>query len=236
MNIEGVVMVVHGARAGEPSTDGIPVAFSVREALAHAHDANEAVKILQAQAVLVSHIIFVADPGAHFAVIERAPHTTAFVRETSDSIGVTNHLEGPLALDPSNLRVLATTTSRARRARIDDLLAHLSPGTATPASALAMLRDHRCAGDEGCPAGDRRAIDAFIATHGIVADATSATLWVSVGPKLSGKFVRLDLRALFAPGYDPTSDLEPETLPEDLAFPGSQQNFVRSSVEGRERP
>jgi hypothetical protein len=236
MNLEGVVLVVHGARAGEPATDGIPVAFSVREALAHAHDTNEAVSILQAQSVLVSHIVFVADARAHFAVVERAPHTAAFVRETSDSMGVTNHLEGPLANDPKNLRVLATTTTRARRARIDELLAHLAPGTATPASALAMLRDHRCAGNEACPAGDRRAIDAFIATHGIVADATSATLWVSAGPKLSGNFVRLEMRALFAPDYDPTRDPEPETLPEDRAFRERPEGIVRSFVEGKDHP
>jgi hypothetical protein len=236
MNQEGVVMVVHGARAGEPSTEGIPVAFSVREALAHAHDTDEAVRILREQAVLVSHIVFVADARSHFAVVERAPHTAAFVRQTSESMGVTNHFEGPLAQDPKNLRVLATTTTQARRERIDDLLAQVTPVTATPATVLAMLRDHRCAGDEACLPGDRRAIDAFIATHGIVADATSATLWVSAGPKLSGRFVRLDLRALFAPDYDPASDPEPDTMPEDLAAPGHPENVVRSFVEGRDRP
>jgi hypothetical protein len=92
--------------------------------------------------------------------------------------------------------------------------------------ALAMLRDHRCAGgadrasrsraaagdkDESCPLGDRRAIDALIATHGVVADTTARVLYVSVGPHLSGRFVGVDL---LAPDVPPS----PATLPEDATL------------------
>jgi hypothetical protein len=231
MNADGVVMVVQGARAGEPSTDGIPVAFSMREALAHARDTGEAVRILEHQAVLVSHIVFVADKSAHFAVVERAPHTPAFVRETTNSTAVTNHFEGPLASDPKNLRVRATTTTLARRARIDELLSSVAPTSMTPERVLALLRDHGCAGGQTCPLGDRRSIDAFIATHGIVADPTSGTLWVSAGPKLSGKFVRLDLHSLLVEGHDPATDPEPETLPEDPIAHGHPEDMVRSFVQ-----
>ena len=80
-----------------------------------------------------------------------------------------------------------------------------------------MLRDHQCAGDASCALGDRRAIDALIATHGIVADTTDRKLWVSVGPHLAGRFVELDLRDLLAPGHDPATDPVPASLPEDPA-------------------
>jgi hypothetical protein len=215
MNAAGVVMVVHGGRAGDASTAGIPVAFSLREALAHGRDAREAAAILRSQPVMVSHIVFVADGGGRFEVVERAPGVDAYVRETTRTTALTNHFEGPLASDPKNLRVRETTTTLARRARIDEILASVAPRSATPAGALAILRDHACAGDAACPLGDRRAIDALIATHGIVADATAGVLWVSAGPGLSGRFVRLDLRALLAPDHDPDSDPEPETMPPD---------------------
>ncbi|HLK39249.1 MAG TPA: C45 family peptidase [Polyangiaceae bacterium] len=221
MNAEGVVMVVHGARGRRPVTDGIPVAFSLREALSHAHDTREAVQVLAAQRVLVSHIVFVADASGHFAVVERAPAEPAFVRETEESTAVTNHFEGPLASDPRNLRVRDTTTTLARRARADERLGEITPGSATPASALAILRDHGCAAGP-CALGDRRAIDALIATHGIIADATAKTLWVSAGPRLSGPFVRLDLHDLLSAKHDPDSDRAPETMPADPTVAGRE--------------
>jgi isopenicillin-N N-acyltransferase-like protein len=217
MNAEGVVVVVHGARALTPVAEGIPVAFSLREVLQGAHDTAEAVRILQSQSIMVSHIVFVADPSGHFAVVERAPGIPAFVRDAKShgTIAVTNHFEGPLAGDPSNVRVRSTSSTVARRERIDQLLAGVSPHSVTPPGALAMLRDHRCVGDDACAPGDRRAIDAFIATHGVVADATDRVLWVSTGPHLRGRFVKLDLRKLLAPDLDPPAPDADESMPED---------------------
>jgi isopenicillin-N N-acyltransferase like protein len=220
MNADGVVVAVHGARAGHSSADGIPVAYSLREALAHAHDTPEAVRILSAQSVMVSHIVFVGDAQGRFAVVERAPGMPAYVRDTKThgTLAVTNHFEGPLASDARNLAVRANTSTLARRGRIDQLLAESPPHGATPESVLAMLRDHQCFGDAACPVGDRRAIDALIATHGIVADATDRILWVSVGPHLVGRFVGLDLRAALAPDRDGPSGSDPPALPEDPQF------------------
>jgi len=56
------------------------------------------------------------------------------------------------------------------------------------------------------PLGDRRAIDARIATHGVVMDATARVMWVSEGPHLSGRFIRFDIGRLLDAGYDPRGD------------------------------
>jgi hypothetical protein len=217
MNLEGVVVVVHGARAGEPVAEGLPVAFALRQVLERAHDTSEAVDILRSQQVMVSHIVFVGDGTGRFAVVERAPGAAAFVRQekTHGTIAVTNHFEGPLASDPKNQRVRVTTSTLARRARIDELLSRVAPHSVTPRSALDMLRDHQCAGADACNLGDRRSIDAFIATHGIVADATDRVLWVSVGPHLSGKFVKVDLRASLAAAQARGTATDSDTMPED---------------------
>jgi hypothetical protein len=46
------------------------------------------------------------------------------------------------------------------------------------------------------PLGDRRAIDALIATHGVVMDPQHKTIWVSQSPHLLGQFVAFPLEEL----------------------------------------
>ena len=235
MNAEGVGIAVNGGRARDPSTTGVPVAFSLRETLQNARTTEEAVAILSRQPVMVSHIVFVGDAAGHFAVVERAPDVPAFVRAAGPGSGdreeVTNHFEGPLASDAKNERVRATTTTTQRRSRIDELLAEVQPGTATVASAVAIERDHQCAGAT-CAVGDRRAIDAFIATHGIVADLTARTLWVSEGPRLSGKFVKVDPSLLVQRPDAPPVPVTFDTLPEDPALHDGRYEQGRANAGG----
>jgi hypothetical protein len=235
MNSEGVAVVVHGARARTPLTEGEPVVFMLRDVLERAHDTDEAVAILKSQEVMVSHIVIVADSRGHFAVVERAPGVAPFVRDhwdDPDRIGVTNHFEGPLADDPKNLAVRSTTTTLPRRARLDEMLKAVAPHEADVPRAIAMLRDHTCAGGVVCDLGDRRAIDALIATHGIVADTTAKVLWVSAGPHLSGRFVRFDLKVELSPTHDPTSDGAPELVAEDPILADGRYEAGRARAGG----
>ncbi len=218
MNAEGVTVVVHGARARTPQAEGEPAVFTLREVLERAHDTDEAVGILKRQRVMVSHVVFVADARGRFAVVERAPGVAPFVRERwkdPDRVALTNHFEGPLADDPRNLAVRAHTTTLARRARLDELLLQVGPHEADVPKVVAMLRDHQCAGGVACEPGDRRSIDALIATHGIVGDTTDRVLWVSAGPHLSGPFVRFDLKVELSTLHDPVTDPAPDVVAAD---------------------
>jgi hypothetical protein len=212
MNAEGVAVAVNGGRAREPSTTGIPVALSLRETLARAHDTGEAILLLSKQEVMVSHLVFVGDARGRFAVVERAPGAAAFVREgrPGGPLTVTNHFEGPLGADPRDARVRATTTTLPRRARIDELVAGVARRSADVGRAVALLRDHGCAGGERCALGDRRSPDALIATHGVVFDLTARAAWVSEGPHLSGRFVKIDLGTIVSTweGRVPSAELE----------------------------
>jgi predicted choloylglycine hydrolase len=221
MNLEGVSVVVNGGRAREPRVSGEPVIFTLRDVLQNAHDTNEAIAILSKQDVMVSHIVLVGDAGGHFAVVERAPGEPAFVRENKDDsrVAVTNHFEGPLASDPKNFTVEKNTTTLPRRAKLDEMLSRVELHQADASSVVAMLRDHTCAASVGpCDLGDRRAIDPFIATHGIVADDTARILWVSAGPHLSGKFISFDLNKIFSKDHDPVGDRSAATIDEDPAL------------------
>jgi hypothetical protein len=234
MNQYGVVVIVHGARAGEPAVSGTPVAFSLRQVLGHAATANEAVELLEQQSVMVSHIVLVADGRGELAVVERAPGQPAYVRASHGRGILTNTFEGPLAHDPKNERVRETTTSDERAERVAELLR--GPAAArTVSDALAILRDHGCARDAACALGDRRAVDGLLATHGIVADATARALWVSVGPHLSGAFVKLDLASLLAPGHDPAADPPPDIVPEDPILHDGRYEAAMAARARRER-
>jgi hypothetical protein len=50
------------------------------------------------------------------------------------------------------------------------------------------------AGNRPLGLGNRNALDAIIATHSVVVDATSMTLWVSEGPHLLGRYLAFDLK------------------------------------------
>ena len=231
MNAEGVAVAVNGGRAKEPSTTGIPVAFSLRETLEGAHDTGEAVAILSRQNVMVSHLVFVGDAKGRFVVVERAPGMPAYVREAKDPsrLAVTNHFEGPLGGDERDVRVRATTTTLPRRARVDELVAAVAPHSADVTRAVAMLRDHGCAGGESCRLGDRRSLDAFIATHGVVFDLTAKAAWVSEGPHLSGRFVKIDLATIVSTKEGNVPTLELDTIAADEVLSDGRYD------EGRER-
>lgn len=214
MNREGVSAVVHGARAKEAEPHGEPVVHSVRDVLGRAHTTAEAIEILREKKPMVPHMIFLVDAAGDAAIVERVPSAEMFVRRGSGKVPLTNHLEGPLAKDPANLRVEASTSTWPRRKRLDELLANL-PASASVQDAVSVLRDKSGPGGERLPLGDRRTIDALIATHGVVMDATARALWVSEGPHLTGRFVRFDLARLLAPHYVPGEETTLEVIAAD---------------------
>jgi hypothetical protein len=202
MNAEGVALVVHGGRAREPRPDGEPIMHTMRDVLGGAHDTREALAMLAERQPMVSHLVMVVDPSGDVAVAERAPGAPMFVRRGRGKVALTNHFEGPLADDPANRRVEAITSTRARRLRLDELLEHLPPAADTEAI-VQVLRDKKGVGGADLALGTRRALDALIATHSVVMDASARVIWVSEGPHLVGRYVRFDAGKLLDPAFDP---------------------------------
>lgn len=215
MNLEGVAVVVHGGRAGEPQAIGEPVVHALRQVLSEAHDSEQAAELLARHPPMVSHIVIVTDAHGRSAAIERAPGFTDNVRWLPARAATTNHFEARLKDDPKNLRVRQNTSTLPRRARADELIAELPAGAVTPQAAAGLLRDRQ--GQQGAtlPLGDRRAVNALIATHGVIMQTGARVLWVAEAPHLLGRFHAFDLRRLLAPDYDPERDDASPTLPED---------------------
>ena len=213
MNSEGLAVVVHGARAGEPRTEGEPVVHSLRRILSDARDVREALVKLEARPPLVSHLLVLADRSGETVAVERVPGAPSHVRRLPPAAVVTNHLEGPSAGDPKNQRVRERTSTLSRRDRGDELVQGVTGVNVE--RAVSFLRDREGARGEKLPLGDRRAIDALIATHGVVMQTEERALWVSEAPHLLGRFVRFDLTRMLAPDYDPREPTDLPTLPAD---------------------
>jgi len=227
MNLEGVAIVVHGARAGQPASRGEPVPHAMRRVLESCHSTEEAVAALSRESPMVSHVVIVADAQDDVRVLERVPGMAPFVYALGPRAVVTNHLVGPSARDPKNLQVMASTSTLARRGRGEQLLQRLAPEVELQ-DVVALLRERRGVDDVPLQLGDRRAIDALLAAHGVVMDTTARVLWVSEAPHLLGRFVAFDLRAHFAPEYQPHTDEPLPNLPADpLLTSGDYERWRR---------
>jgi isopenicillin-N N-acyltransferase-like protein len=212
LNLEGVAVVVHGGRAGEPRTDGEPVVHTLRALLGRARTTSEAIDLLHKTPSLVSHILVLADALGDVRVVERVPGGPLSARALGPRAAVTNHFEGPARDDPRNRKVIAETSTEARRARADELVHDVT--LADPLTTLGLLRDRSLAGGGDLALGDRRAIDALIATHGVIFDTHTKKVWVSEAPHLLGRFIEFDLNRMLAPGYQPSHVALP-ALPRD---------------------
>jgi hypothetical protein len=225
VNAAGIYVSVNALRSQDKGSGGIPVELLLRQILESAHTLDQAIALVQQQPVLVPDLYLIADgKGGESAVVERTP-LRAVVRRSRDVISVTNHALGAeFRGDSENDRLKRYLTSGARLDRLDELLQRLH-GRIDPAVALQILRDKRGVGDRDLGLGNRNALDAIIATHSVVVDATNLVLWVSTGPHALGRYVAFDLRHELL-GED---RLPPADLPEDPTLRSPEyRDFVES--------
>jgi tetratricopeptide (TPR) repeat protein len=212
VNAEGIVIVVNAARTDDKAYEGMPVAFLAREVLEQAHTLDEAIAILRKQRTLVSDVFLVGDGKAETAaVVEKSP-TRFAVRRGKDTLAATNHfLSQEFAKDGENDRLRRYLTSGYRFRRLTELL-HGQRGL-DPRRAQELLRDRKGVGGAELGLGNRNAIDALIATHSVVVDATAMTLYVSEAPHTLGRYRAFDLKRLLrGEGESTVSDLPEDPL------------------------
>ncbi|HEY3356703.1 MAG TPA: C45 family peptidase [Polyangia bacterium] len=195
INAEGITIVINAARTDDKAYEGVPVSFLAREVLEQAHTLEEAISILRKQKTLVSDVFLVGDGKAQTAaVVEKSP-TRFTVRRGKDTLAATNHFLGQdFAKDGENDRLRRYLTSGYRHKRLAELL-HGQRGLDVR-RAQELLRDRKGAGGTELGLGNRNAIDALIATHSVVIDATAMTLYVSEAPHTLGRYRAFDLKRL----------------------------------------
>jgi hypothetical protein len=196
INQRGVAMVVHGGRAGELSRTGEPVLHVLRDVLSKANNVEEAVLEVERHHAMVSHVLIIAEPSGRAEVLERVPGRLTYRYRLEERAAVTNHLTGPSANDPKNRHVIERTTTVERQRRANALLKS-HPTRLSPTELIDFLRDRNSVDGHALPLGDRRAINALIAAHGVVFDLTDKRIWVGGTPTLIGQYYELSLDALF---------------------------------------
>jgi hypothetical protein len=214
LNAEGIYLSINAARTDDKGAVGIPVELLMRELLGQAKSIDEVVRMVKEAPVMVPDLYLVGDgKTGESAVIERSPHRTEVRRAQAGVSLLTNHALTPaFASDAENDRLRRYLTSGARYRRLEELVKRLR-GTIDPRRALEILRDRRGPGGETLGLGNRNALDAIIATHSVVVDATAMTIWVGVGPHLLGRYVGFDLRReLLGEDRPPPPDLPADPL------------------------
>jgi hypothetical protein len=194
MNAERIYVSINAARTDDKGKDGQPVELLVRRLLEEARSIDDVIRLVKATPVMVPDFYLVADgKTGESAVIERSP-TRLEVRRSKDVTLLANHALTPaFEGDAENDRLRRYLTSGARHARLEELVGR-ARGQIDPRRALDILRDKKGQGGSDLGLGNRRSLDALIATHSVVADVTEGLLWVGEGPHLLGRFRGFDLR------------------------------------------
>lgn len=209
VNEAGLAVAVHSAGSDAGLRVATPMTLVTRQVLQHARDLDQAEAILDRGRGFVAEIVVVVDSVRGEAAAFEITPDRVVRRPLGPRAGVANHFLSPeLANDQENQRRQAELTTAARQARVDALLAQ-APPLDLPA-AVAILSDRAAANGAPLPPGHRHALNADIATHGVVIDASARRVWVSRYPKLAGGWVAFDLPAILAGALDGA-----EVLPAD---------------------
>ena len=215
LNAEGIYVSVNAARSDDKGGEGMPVEILVREIMEQAHSIDEVVALVKKTPVMVPDFYLVGDgKTGESAVLERTPRRLEVRRSNraDGTIVLTNHaLSQTFAADAENDRLKRYMTSGARYKRLDELVKHWR-GQIDPKKTLEILRDKKAAGGGELGLGNRNALDAIIATHSVVVDASALTIWVSSGPHLTGRYIGFDLKRELA---GESTRPQPADLPED---------------------
>jgi isopenicillin-N N-acyltransferase like protein len=209
MNRAGVAVTINGAPSRLPRETATPVAIIARQILQNARNLQESLDILRASKVFVSTLWLIGSRAdGKFVVVERTPDAMHVREPAGDSIICANHFQtAGLKDDPRNRNEAEGATSLSRQIRMAELLKE-THGSMTATQAVAILRDRRLSGGQFAGNGNRRSLNAFIATHSTVMDLTDGIFWAASPPHQLGKFVAFDVQ-------DFTHELPEATIPED---------------------
>jgi hypothetical protein len=225
LNAEGIWLSINSARSEGKNRRGPPIALLARDILEQAESIDDVRRMLADTDPMVSDIYLVGDGKTGEAVIFERGQTRMDERSLVDGrISASNHLlTETFAGDTGDAGMRKWTTTLARGLRMAELV---DEQPLSPERGVEILRDRRGPGGRPLAMGNRNAVDALIASHSVVADATARVLWVSTTPHTQGPFRAIDLFAeLERAGIDPSpwrhspapeEDAEPVPTPADI--------------------
>ena len=249
MNAEGIWISLNSARTEGRNRRGPPVSLRLRTILEQARSLDDVRRLVAEQDPLVSDIFLVGDGQTGEAIIIERGQTRVDERGPEDGrLSAANHmLTATFAGDAKDQGLRQYSSTLSRGMRMGELVA---AEPLSPSRAQQVLRDRRAPGGADLTPGNRNAIDALIATHSMIGDATDRVVWVSTAPHTQGPYRAIDLlaeldaagidsqpwRATLAPGARAWEQARPSEDPEAPKEHGSEATPEALSPSPAEPP
>ncbi len=201
VNEKGVYISINAAGSADHRRIGTPSTLVLLDVLENAANTEQAIEILRRAQMFITDLFVILDSEGHLVRVEKSSARMEVIPLHGPSI-VTNHLiSKSFVNDPTNIFRKNELTSVARADRGEALL-RADPPARSPTEAvrqvLQVLRD-KGVDENGAPLnlGNRKAIDALIATHSVIYDPMREVFYVGKGPAVVGLFKGYDLKASF---------------------------------------
>jgi hypothetical protein len=239
VNEKGVYISLNAAGTADFARFGTPSTLVITKALLNAKTAKEAAEIIRSSSMFITDLFVVSDRATgEMYRIEKSPKYTEIIQVMGPS-AVTNHLiSSRWVNDKVNRHRTFDQTSLARSTRAEQLITLYKDklaGSKNPEEiVLRILRDKGEENGHPLHLGNRKAIDALIATHSVIYNMPENILYISRGPGLTGAFSGFDLSKSFAQ----RKPIESGILPADPQLTANMFFEIRESsrqVEAAQR-
>ncbi|MFR9541634.1 MAG: C45 family autoproteolytic acyltransferase/hydrolase [Rikenellaceae bacterium] len=222
INEKGLTVTINAATGTIPISAKTPISILTREILQYASTIEEAYKIASKRETFVNESILVASQkDGSAAIIEKTPDETAIFYSNEEQILCTNHYQSDDLKDTDyNIENIATSDSKYRYDRLQELLSHYPQINAESASKI--LRDRYGKGGEDIGIGNEMTINQSIAHHSVIFAPASHLMWVSTTSWQSGTMACYDLSGFFEGTSNPTI-IEEKSIATDTLFINNDQ-------------
>lgn len=215
MNEAGLTVTLNAAKGPVPLSSATPVSILARQILQYAATIAQADSIAAQYRTFVSESFLIGSArNGRCAVIEKTPRKQSLYTAAGRTIRSTNHFQSEAFTDDAyNRRNIASSDSRPRADRLEELLGQNTP--LTIGKAVEILRDRCEKGGADLGLSNLLAINQQIAHHSVVFEPQRLRMWVATGYWGYGEWVCYDVGKILFGGElcDPDT-----TLPGDSLF------------------
>jgi hypothetical protein len=220
MNEEGLTITLNAKPTGIPKKSTTPVSILARKILQYASTIDEAFKISKEYETFVSESFLIGSGKENrVALIEKTQDKTLLFNPQKDYLTVTNHFLNPFFNQlTKESNPLFEDASHYRQKCVEAIIDSIK--TFSVRQMAYVLRDNKGKNSENIGFGNEKAINQFIAHHGIIFKPGEKKVWVSAAPFQLGTFIAYDLDEIFADPHSYQSKnvylkkdcIEPDTI------------------------
>lgn len=202
MNMQGLTITLNAAKSEIPLSAKTPVSILARQILQHAKNIDEAYEIAKNTKTFVSESLLIGSANdKKVVVIEKSPTKIDIYETWKNEIVLTNHFQGDefihSVLTQENIK---ESPSMYRYQRVQELMAQYPKLNVNTMAAI--LRDPWGKNNKNIGLGNEKAVNQFIAHHGIIFKPQQRRVWIATQPYQMGKFVMYDLGEIFSVDHD----------------------------------